>query len=83
MKNKNIEKKSFMQKVIDDLVTSTKTQHQISKAQHELNKVSPAEASHLFRESHAQAIKPHNQKQMEQLDLLQSQIATKKAKLVS
>lgn len=75
MENK---KKGIVSKIVDDLVESTKTQHEISKVQHELNKKSPSEAKEEFLARHAEAKKPPIQKQKEQLAQLQEQLNHKR-----
>lgn len=76
MKNK----KNVVAKIVDGLVQSTKTQHEITKAVHELNKVSPSDAKEMFWEQYAEAKKPPLQKQLEQLAEIQAKVAAKRAK---
>ena len=62
-----------IEKVIDGLVESTKNQHEITKARHEISKKSPAQAKADFKERHEYAKKPHAEKQRLELERLQNQ----------
>ena len=72
--------KNVVKKVVEDIVESAKVQHEITKAQHELNKVSIRDAKDMFRENLAEAKKPPLQKQHEQLEELQEKVAEKRNK---
>lgn len=73
MENKENKKKCVVGKIASDLKESTKLQHEITKARHEISTKPPKDALDEFKERHADAKKPPIQKQKEELARLQSQ----------
>lgn len=64
---------NIVKKVVSDMKDHAKTQHQITKARHEVLKKSPAQAKAEFKERHEYAKKSPAEKQQIELAELQSQ----------
>lgn len=65
--------KAIIRKIAGDMTDHAKTQHEITKARHEVLKKSPAQAKEEFKQRHADAKKSPKQKQQEELARLRAQ----------
>lgn len=64
---------NVVKKIAGDMAEHAKTQHEITKARHEVSKKSPAQAKAEFRERHEYAKKSPREKQQIELEELKAQ----------